>query len=68
MTTSFTTEGFLRGLGVFLIIAVLSAAGNIANLGFLNPATASLVAAFALWLEGYIKTASGSALFGASKA
>lgn len=56
--------GFARGAGFLAIIAILSYVGNVTNLTFLNPDTASLVAVLALALEHYLSP-SGTALFGA---
>lgn len=62
-----TMEGFLRGLGMAFIFALLTFIGNEANLAFLNPGTAAIVASLALWLEGALKNSTGGALFGAVK-
>lgn len=57
--------GFLRGLGLIIITAVLSYLGAAENLAFLNPITASLIATIALSIEHSIEAKSGRALFGA---
>jgi hypothetical protein len=59
--------GALRGLGVAVLIAILSWLGNAANLPFLNPETATLVAAVALAIEHQIEAKTGKALFGAAR-
>lgn len=56
--------GSLRALGVAVLIAVLTYIGNAANLGFLNPETATLVAMAALAIEHAIEAKTGNALFG----
>ena len=56
--------GFLRGLGMVVIIGLLTYIGDATHLPFLNPATASLVAVIALTLEHALSPA-GTALMGA---
>ncbi len=57
--------GSLRGLGVVLLAALLTYMGNTANLPFLSPEVAGIVAALALGIENHITAKTGSALFGA---
>jgi hypothetical protein len=57
--------GFFRGILAAVIVAVLTYAGDATHLGFLNPATASIVAALALALEHAIEGKTNKALFGA---
>ena len=60
--------GFLRGLGVVILIAVLGYVGNAANWAFLeNPWLAGLIAAVAAAIEHNIEDKKGRALFGAVK-
>jgi len=66
MNISPAFEGFLRGLGVVVLVAVLSYIGNATNLSFLNPSTASLIAGLALWAEKAMSP-SGTSFFGAIK-
>lgn len=66
-TISPALEGFLRGLGIAILLAVLSFIANATNLGFLNNAPmAALVAGVALWAEKALSPA-GTALFGRFK-
>lgn len=62
-TISPKLEGFLRGLGVVVLVAVLSYIGDASHLTFLNPTTATLIAGIALWIEKAVG-APGTALFG----
>lgn len=55
--------GFLRGLGMFVLIAVLSYIGSADHLSFLNPTVASAIAGVALWVEHSLSP-SGTAVFG----
>lgn len=64
-TTAPAWEGFIRGLAIAIIIGGLSFIGNQANLSWLNPATATIVASIAVFIEGIVQKYSGSALFGA---
>lgn len=60
--------GFLKGLGLALMFALLSFFGDVANLnGVVGPAVASLLAALASSLESHLKAESGGekGLFGA---
>lgn len=59
--------GFLRGLGVFVLMAVLSYVGAVEHLAFLNPATAALISTIALSIEHMIEGSTGKALFGAAR-
>jgi hypothetical protein len=55
--------GFLRGLGVVVLTAFLTYAGNATNLTFLSPGTALIVAAIALFADHALSQPS-TALFG----
>ena len=55
--------GFLRGLGVVLLTALLSYIGNADNIAFLSPTIATLIAAIALAIEHGLST-QGTAIFG----
>ena len=57
--------GFLRGLGFVVLTAVLGYVGNAANLSFLNPTVAGLIAAVVLAAEHAYAAKTGSGLFGA---
>ncbi len=60
--------GFLKGLGVAVLGAVLSFVANAANLqGLVSPPIAALLAAIALGLHDHIQSTTGSLLFGAIK-
>lgn len=65
MQTQPAWEGFLRGLGIAVIIGGLSFIGNQTNLAWLNPTTATIVAGLAAWLEGIVQKYTGNAVFGA---
>lgn len=66
MTITHAQAGFLKGLGLVILAAVASFLADSANLhGLLNPAIATLVAAFASSLESHIKSRTNNALFGA---
>lgn len=64
-TISPAVLGFLRGLGVVLIMAGLSYLGVAEHLAFLPPWVAALVAMAALSAEHGIEGSTGKALFGA---
>lgn len=58
--------GFVRGLGVAVLAAVLVFMGDVANLsGVLRPEVAAIVSALALSLEEFLANKKGRALFGA---
>lgn len=58
--------GFVRALGVALVMALLTFIGDASHLtGILNPVTAAIVAGAALALEHRLAEGSGTALFGA---
>jgi hypothetical protein len=57
--------GFIRGIGVVALTAVLAYVGDATHLGFLNSPIAALISAAALALEQSIEGRTGSALFGA---
>lgn len=60
--------GFLRALGVLVIVTVLGYVGDITNLSFLsNPFLEATIASIALAIEHGIQNKTGSALFGAVK-
>ncbi len=60
--------GFVRGLGLVAIIAILSYAGDITNLGFLaNPWLETLVASIAMSIEQSIEAKTGRVLLGTVK-
>lgn len=58
--------GFLRGLGMVALTAVLSFVGDQANLAFLDPKIALLLSGIALTIEGVIEKSTGKQLFGAA--
>jgi hypothetical protein len=60
--------GFLRGLGVIVLAAVLTYIGDATNLqGILTPRSSALIAMIALSIEHSIEGKTGNALFGAVK-
>lgn len=62
--------GFIKAIGVVVIMGVLSYVGDAAHLnGLVSPIIASLIAALAASLESHLKDESGNtkALFGAVK-
>ncbi len=59
------TIGFLRGLGMVVLTAILAFVGNQANLSFLSPQVALVVSGFALFAEGLVEKGTGNPLFGA---
>lgn len=68
MNVSPATAGFLKGLVLVIVLAVVDFLGNAANLnGILSPSIAVIVAAVASGLESHLKASSGgtTALFGA---
>lgn len=68
MDTQYAFVGFLRTIGILLLVTFLSYIGVADNLTFLNPVSASLVAGLAMALEHLIESSTGRALFGAVKA
>lgn len=63
-----TTLGLVRGLGVAVLMAVLTYLGDAAHLnGILSGSLAAIVSGVALMIEHSIEASSGSALFGAVK-
>jgi hypothetical protein len=59
---------FLKGAGAVMLAALVSYLADSANLqGIMNPTIATIVAGFALVLEGKIKDKTGNSLFGAAK-
>lgn len=68
MNLSPAVLGFMRGLGVAIVVAVLTYLGDAANLnGLVSPTLAALIAAIALAAEHGIQAKTGNALFGAVK-
>ena len=65
MTLSPGIAGFLKGLMLVVVLAVVDYLANSANLGFLSPAVATIVAGIASAIESSIKADTGKALFGA---
>lgn len=60
--------GFLRSIGVVIVIAVLSYIGDASHISFLgNPYFETLIASIALAIEHKIEEKSGRALFGVVK-
>lgn len=58
--------GFLRGLGMVILIAVLGYLGTASNLTLIaNPFVAGLIASVALAVEHSVQAKTGKALFGA---
>lgn len=58
--------GFLRGVGVVAVVAILSYASNTSHIAFLgNPWLETIIASIALATEHKISEKTGSALFGA---
>jgi hypothetical protein len=55
--------GFIRGLGVIVIYAILNYIGVADHLTFLSPTTAVVVSAIALWIEHAFSPA-GTGVFG----
>lgn len=63
MTISHGFLGFLRGLGMAVIMGALIFLANAANLhGFVPDTVAALIASLALAIEGYITAQTGSVL------
>lgn len=60
--------GFVRYVGAAALTAALAWLGDAANLVFLPPAVAALIAAMALAVEHTIESSTGKALFGSVKA
>lgn len=59
--------GLIRGLGVAILMVVLKYVGDTANLnGLVSDGTAAIVSMFALSIEHYIESRTGSSLFGAA--
>lgn len=60
--------GALRGLGLVVLVAVLTYVGDASHLTFIsNPWIEALIASAALALEHQIEDKTGKALFGAAK-
>lgn len=55
----------MKGLMLVVVLAVVSYVADTANLGFLSPAVATIVAGLASAIESSIKANTGKALFGA---
>lgn len=61
-------EGFLRGVGLVLLVALLGYLGDRNHLSFIgNPVIVTLIVGLAASWEASIKASSGSGLFGATK-
>ena len=59
--------GFLRGLGAFLLAALLTYLADATHLqGVVTPQIAAVIAMLALALEHYVEGKTGNALFGAA--
>ena len=70
MKISPATAGFVKGLLIAVVLAVVTFVGNTANLeGLVTPAIATVIAAMASAIESSLKAKSGgsTALFGAVK-
>lgn len=68
ITLSPAIIGFLRGLGMVALLAVLTYLGNAANLtGIVTPVLATLIASAALAFENSLTAKTGNALLGAVK-
>lgn len=70
MTLTPAQLGLARGLGVAILLAVLTFIGDSANLnGIVSVSAASIISGLALSLEHYLEAKSGNttALFGAVK-
>lgn len=60
--------GALRGLGMVVVIAILSYVGDATNIAFIdNPVVESIIVTVALAIEHAIEAKKGKALFGAVK-
>lgn len=68
MDKKYALIGFARGIFIVILTAFLSYVGKADNLTFLDPGTATLIAAIALGVEHIIESATGRAFFGAIKA
>lgn len=59
--------GFIRALGVAIVLFVLSYIGDASHLnGLVSDSVATLIAGLALGVEHYIQAKTGSALFGSA--
>jgi len=68
MTLTPAQNGFIKGLGLVVVLSVASYFEDTAHLtGVLNPILATLVAALASSLESHIKDQTGRGLMGAVK-
>lgn len=68
ITLSPAVIGFIRGLGMVALLAVLTYLGNAANLtGIVTPVLATLIASGALAFENSLTAKTGNALLGAVK-
>lgn len=66
MTLSPAQLGLIRGLGVAVLMSVLTFFGDAAHLnGLLSPLIATLVSSLALSLENHLSAKGDTALFGA---